>query len=277
MKCELNRIAVNYEEYGKGKPCIIIHGFSPDMRLMKGCMEPLLNGREDVRRIYLDLPGMGGTKGEDWISGSDDVLEIIMEFIDKIIPGENFLIAGESYGGYLARGIVYKMPERVDGVFLLCPSIISQSERRRLLERCVIDREEGIFDVIPKEDAAGFEEINVIQNRKVWERYRDEILSGIKICDETFLERLKGENYSFTFDPDHIDFKVTKPSLILLGRQDSSVGYKDAWDILENYPRATYAVIDGAGHNLQIEQVEIFNCLVRSWVDAALKASSLKE
>ena len=31
---------------------------------------------------------------------------------------------------------------------------------------------------------------------------------------------------------------------MLLGRQDSSVGYKDAWSILDNYPRGTFAVLD---------------------------------
>ena len=60
--------------------------------------------------------------------------------------------------------------------------------------------------------------------------------------------------------------KFNKPTLILLGRQDSSVGYKDAWSILDNYPRATFAVLDKAGHNLQIEQVEVFNSLVNEWL-----------
>lgn len=53
-----------------------------------------------------------------------------------------------------------------------------------------------------------------------------------------------------------------------MGRQDSYEGYKDAWTILERYPRATFAVIDRAGHNLQIEQPEIFNSLVNEWLTA---------
>jgi len=60
--------------------------------------------------------------------------------------------------------------------------------------------------------------------------------------------------------------KFKKPTVILLGRQDSSVGYKDAWTTLDNYTRATFAVLDRAGHNLQIEQVELFNSLVTEWI-----------
>lgn len=65
----------------------------------------------------------------------------------------------------------------------------------------------------------------------------------------------------FSFE-DTLNETFTKPTLFLLGRQDASVGYKDAWKILDNYPRATFAVLDKAGHNLQLEQVEVFNCLV---------------
>jgi pimeloyl-ACP methyl ester carboxylesterase len=45
------------------------------------------------------------------------------------------------------------------------------------------------------------------------------------------------------------------------------VGYRDAWEILENYPRSTFAVLDRAGHNLQIEQETLFNALVNGWLD----------
>lgn len=42
---------------------------------------------------------------------------------------------------------------------------------------------------------------------------------------------------------------------------------KDAWDILDNYPRATFCVLDRAGHNLQIEQEDLFMSLVREWLE----------
>ena len=53
---------------------------------------------------------------------------------------------------------------------------------------------------------------------------------------------------------------------MLIGKQDNCVGYKDSWDILENFPRATFAILDRAGHNLHIEQPEVFNSLVKDWL-----------
>jgi len=73
-------------------------------------MEPVFKEKTAYKRIYFDLPGMGKTRAADWIANSDVMLDIVLEFIDHIIPGENFLLAGESYGGYLSRGILKKIP-----------------------------------------------------------------------------------------------------------------------------------------------------------------------
>lgn len=51
------------------------------------------------------------------------------------------------------------------------------------------------------------------------------------------------------------------------------VGYKDAWNVLDNYPRATFAVLDKSGHNLQIEQAELMNSLVIEWLDRVSNVS----
>jgi pimeloyl-ACP methyl ester carboxylesterase len=58
-----------------------------------------------------------------------------------------------------------------------------------------------------------------------------------------------------------------RPTLILTGRQDDAVGYLDQWRLLPHYPRATFAVLDVAGHNLQIEQPELFTALMLEWLD----------
>ena len=38
-------------------------------------------------------------------------------------------------------------------------------------------------------------------------------------------------------------------------------------DILERFPRATFAVLDLAGLNLQIEQPQLFHALINEWLD----------
>ena len=266
MKCNVKNIEVNYEVYGEGKPIIMLHGASVDHRLMTGCMEPVFNNIDEYKRIYIDLPGMGKTKGKNWIISSDVMLDVVIEFIDKIIPNENFLLAGESYGGYLAGGIVYKIANRVDGLLLLCPSTMGY-KKRNIPEHVVLKKDDNLLSQLEPSDAEMFTSIQVVQSQRIWNRYRDEILCGIRLADKDFLENLLQSGYEFTFNVDDLKEKFNKPTLMLLGRQDSSVGYKDAWSILDNYPRATFAVLDKAGHNLQIEQEELFTALVKEWLE----------
>jgi pimeloyl-ACP methyl ester carboxylesterase len=58
-----------------------------------------------------------------------------------------------------------------------------------------------------------------------------------------------------------------RPALIVAGRQDSVTGYAEQYTLLPHYPRATYAVLDVAGHNLQLEQPGLFAALVNEWLD----------
>jgi pimeloyl-ACP methyl ester carboxylesterase len=262
----MKNISINYEIIGNGKPIIMLHGSHVDHRLMLGCMEPVFNNRDEYKRIYIDLPGMGKTKGEDWIINSDIMLDIVIDFIEKVIPNENFLLAGESYGGYLSRGIVHKMADRIDGLLLLCPAIIADFKKRNIPSHIILKKDEKLLAQLEPADAEGFNSIQVVQSKEIWDRYRDEILSGLKLADNDFLNNLQQNGYEFSFDVDKSDEKFNKPTLILLGRQDSSVGYKDAWNILDKYPRATFAVLDRAGHNLQIEQEELFHSLVNEWL-----------
>jgi pimeloyl-ACP methyl ester carboxylesterase len=50
------------------------------------------------------------------------------------------------------------------------------------------------------------------------------------------------------------------------GRQDSTVGYAGHWDVIERYPRATFAVLDRAGHALHHEQALLVRALTAEWL-----------
>ncbi len=268
MECKVKDLSINYEVIGNGKPIVIIHGYSLDHKTMTACMEPIFKNENNYKRIYIDLPGMGQSSSAEWIENSDIMLDIVIDFIDKIIPNENFLLAGYSYGGYLSRGIVYKMASRVEGLLLLCPVIIADDKKRNTPPHIVLKRDAKLLMQLDKSDAKDFDSMHVIQSKNIWDRFKNEILPSIKKSKNSkFLDNLKTHGYEFSFDVDRLSEKFDKPTLVLLGHQDSTVGYKDAWGILDNYPRSTYAVLDRAGHHLQIEQEKLFNTLVTEWVE----------
>lgn len=255
-----------YQIIGEGRPILMLHGFYPDHRLMSGCMEPIFQHRPGWQRIYLDLPGMGQSPAEDGIDSSDKVLALILELVDSLISGQPFTLAGESYGGYLARGIIQRRPDLVDGLLLICPAVVADRSKRTLPPRVTLVEDPALLDTLSDEEAAEFASMAVVQSERNWARYRDEIWAGVKVANAPFLERLR-QRFEFSFDPDQLARPFTKPTLMLMGRQDTSTGYRDAWSILEQYPRATFAVLDKAGHNLQIEQADLFTVLVSEWLD----------
>ena len=266
MECKIKDISINYEIIGDGKPIVMLHGYYVDHRLMTGCMEPVFSAKEGYKRIYIDLPGMGKSESAEWIKSSDNMLDIVISFIEKIIPSENFLLAGQSYGGYLSRGVIHKMADRIDGVLLICPVIISDYKKRSVEEHVVLVKDNELLSKLTTENAEDFNSGFVVQSEKIYERNKNEIMSGVEISDKKFLQTLQQDGYSLSFDVDKLNKKVDKPALILLGKQDDCVGYKDAWSILENFPRATFAILDRAGHCLQIEQEKLFNSLINDWL-----------
>ena len=84
------------------------------------------------------------------------------------------------------------------------------------------------------------------------------------MADYGFLARIK---QSFTFDVDKLAEPFPAPTLFLTGRYDPWVGYQNAFEILDNYPRGTYTVMDLAGHGLAEEQQTLFRVLVSEWLD----------
>lgn len=265
MECNVRGIPVFYEEIGTGLPVIAIHGFTLDHHSIKNSLEPVFAPTEGWRRIYPDLPGMGQTPGSGEINGSDDMLEVILDFIEAVIPGQEFIVIGESYGGYLAQGVVARMFNRVQGLGLICPVEVALHSARNLPPLTVVHQDPDLVASLTPEEAVAFTAISVVQDRAVLARFREEVLPGIKKADQKFLGKLL-QSYAFSFDVTKLPAPFPKPTLFLLGRQDNIVGYKDAWPVLENYPRASFAVLDRAGHNLSGEQSRLFNSLVEEWL-----------
>lgn len=44
------------------------------------------------------------------------------------------------------------------------------------------------------------------------------------------------------------------------------MGYLAAYELLVQFPRAAFAIVDCAGHNLQIDNEVLFNQFVKDWI-----------
>jgi len=269
MDCDLKDITVHYELFGEGRPIIMLHGWSCDHRYMVSDMEPLFRQRDGWKRIYLDLPGHGRTPGKDWITNQDKILDVVLDFIDNVIPGQRFVLVGSSAGAYLARGVVHHRSASIDGLLLTVPLIVADDAKRHLPSPVTLVADPALVSEIETDGTEWLFQIPVVQSRKVFDFIRANLLPASKTGDQAFQAKIREhpENYAFSFDVDAFPKPCPAPTLIVTGRQDFVAGYRDAWEILNNYPRGTLVVLDRAGHLLNIEQEELFHVLVGEWLD----------
>ncbi|MDW4511672.1 alpha/beta hydrolase [Priestia megaterium] len=257
-------MSIYHKVIGDGYPIVMLHGWTLDHQVMLNAMEPLFEKRSHWKRIYIDLPGMGNSEPQLSIQNSDNILEAILRLLDEIIPDQQFIVCGNSYGGYIARGIVRSRQDKVRGLLLMAPLIIPEYDERVVPQQTVLKKDNDLISRLSPEEADEFCSMGVVQGQTEWERFQNEILLPSKQTNHEFVNSIRQNGYGFTFD---ISFKLEHPTLIITGRQDNVVGYQDAWQLIEDYPRATFAVLDMAGHNLQIEQTDVFNVLVHNWLN----------
>ena len=117
-------------------------------------------------------------------------------------------------------------------------------------------------------DAEALQQNAVVQTPAFMDKLREEILPAWEAADMDFLAPFGEESrWAISFDVDDLPEPLRSPVLIVTGRQDAAVGYRDAWRIVENFPRGTFAVLDRAGHGLEVEQMGLFRALVSEWLD----------
>lgn len=264
---EVNGTTLYYETKGEGIPTVILHGWGVDHQMMSGCLEPVFEQTaSSFYRIYIDLPGRGRSIPGDDIRDSHDILRVIYALLDEIIPGQAFLVIGESHGGYLARAIVKERMEQVLGLIFLCPAVYPGFRTGKVVPLQVMEKDEAFLSTLSEEDKASFTYMNVRLTKGVWERFKEQVESGIRLQNTYFLNNvLKGE---FTYDVDDLPKPYTGPALFITGKQDTEVGYEDQFTLQKSYINGTYIAIACSGHNTQIEQPEIFSGVTKGWLDA---------
>jgi pimeloyl-ACP methyl ester carboxylesterase len=137
----------------------------------------------------------------------------------------------------------------------------------------VLKKDDALLATLSPADADAFTPNFVVQTASTWRRFRDDLLPAIGMANQAALQRLQ-QHYALSFNVDDVSKAFARPVLLLTGHQDSDVGYRDQWKLLQNYPRASFAVLDGAGHALFIEQAGLLEKLTDEWLERVDAASS---
>lgn len=261
MKVTASEVPVHYAEYGSGTPVLALHGAGVDHREIAGALEPVFTRIPRFRRLYPDLPGMGRTPAPGRVMSNNDVLDALLGLIDSTIGDEPFLVLGHSYGGYLAGAIANRRLGRAIGLALICP--VGARTRDVPEHQELVSLADPAGELDPDLEAT-YRSYFVVQTAETLRRFQEDVAPSASLVDEEGLMRIFS-HWELADGPEAAK-SYPHPVLILAGRQDATAGYTGPWELLDHYPRATFAMLDRAGHALLHEQPGLVHALVVEWL-----------
>jgi len=127
MFVRINGLRVFYENEGRGKPVLLLHGWGGKT----GSVKPIFDILKTKFSVYsLDLPGFGRSETPENAWGTSDYGLFIKEFIENFGIRKIDLI-GHSFGGRIGIWLSGNYPEMVNRLILISPSGIKP--RRKLM------------------------------------------------------------------------------------------------------------------------------------------------
>lgn len=249
---------------GAGVPLVLLHGFSVDHRLLLP-LDPVIEAAGGWRRMYVDLPGHGRTPVGD-VAGTEDVISAVEAEIRERVGDEGFAVLGNSFGGMIARRVAHDFRDQTLGLATIAGVFRASHAERDVPPKVVLAEDASVLRELGDVGAA-YAEMAVVQTPENAQAFVDHVHPGLASADQDALERIGG-NYVLAVEPEDASPEpFTQPALFITGRQDQVVGYRDAWARFEHYPRATFATLDAAGHNVHLDRSSAVSVLVADWLD----------
>lgn len=266
-----NRLAV--EVLGpEGAPVVIAHHGAPGLGSRAEPRASFGRLADTYRVIVFDARGSGQSEGkgtfshEQWAADIDGLREWIG--VDQVI------MAGGSYGGFMAMEYATRYPDRVRAMVLRDTSPDNSNEEKALANalantRVEIDREklDRIFAGTVRDDD---------DLRDCWREilplydytYDPDAVEK-KVAATPY--RYEAHNYAFSVNIPNYDLKpvlpkVTAPTLITVGRTDWITPVSCSEQIASLIPGSRLVVFEKSGHSPQIEEAEAWTKVVREFL-----------
>lgn len=231
MKLIVQNVATEYQDEGKGRTILFLHGWKDNLRTFDSLV-PLLSSQ--FRIIRLDLPGFGQSEMPPAPWDIDDYALFVKSFIAKLNL-EIYAVAGHSFGG---RIIIKGQAEKIftaEKIILIASAGVSQKKSLRNLFFKVLAKIGAIITFIPplifwrkKLRGAAYRALgsDYPEAGELKEIY-------LKIIKEDLASSAK---------------KITAPALLIWGADDRATPLQDGQRLSQLIYGAKIEIINGAGH-----------------------------
>lgn len=266
-----NELAV--EVFGEeGAPVLIAHHGAPGLGSRAEPRATFAPFADTFRVVVFDARGSGESGGnppfthEQWVADVDGLREWI--------GAERIVMAGGSYGGFIAMEYAIRHPERVAALVLRDTSPDHDNEeaaRRNALRstRVAVDVEK--LDRINNGLVRDNDDLRDCW-REILPLY-DHVYDPAKVEEKVAATpyRYETHNFAFAVNQPNYDIKgklpdIICPTLVTVGRDDWITPVESSEKIVSLIPNARLVVFEKSGHSPQIEEADRWRQVVRDFL-----------
>jgi pimeloyl-ACP methyl ester carboxylesterase len=224
---------------GEGFPIVMLHGFPLDHRSLLP-LEQCFSQHDHWQRYYIDLPGLGQSCDGFDIRSASDVLKALGDYLTEEFAEIDFAIVGYSFGGLLASALAAQYGDHIRSIFLLAPEVVPDDKARTLPKKTVYHVSDLPRDAAEQEITA-YKATAVVESAENFELFKRYILPGLMGNSENEAVRYLADNPALATTPAEYMSQYRHPVTIVVGKNDTMVGYEDA-----------FALPDAAGGHIRM-------------------------
>jgi pimeloyl-ACP methyl ester carboxylesterase len=246
---ERDGVAIHYEDHGGGPAILLSHGYSATSQMWAGQVADL---RGDYRVITWDLRGHGQSDSPE--APADYSRSAAVGDMRAILDAcglERAVIGGLSLGGYLSLAFHLAHPERVRALLLFDTGPGYKNPKARETWNRGALRMAREFETHGLSALPGGAEVRISTHRSA----------------EGLARAARGTLAQFDSQVAESLGDIRVPTLVLAGALDEP--FLAATDYMAaRIPNAAKVLVPGAGHAANIDEPQVFNRAVRSFLSA---------
>jgi len=281
MFVEINHNHLNVEVMGPDEGVVLLaHHGAPGLGTLKEPRNTFGPLSDTYKVVAFDARGSGRSEGNGPFTHEQWVADV--EGLREWLGAERFVIAGGSYGGFIAMEYAVRHPERLLAMVLRDTSADHANEemaRANALASARVDLDLGKFARImdgSTRDNADLRDCWA-EILPLYDHVYDPESVQRKVEETTY--RYETHNWAFTHNMPSYDIKsaldaVTCPTLVTVGRGDWITPVACSDTIASLIADSRLEVFESSGHSPQIEEADKFQNLVRQFLAQALARES---
>ncbi len=247
---------VYYEEYGQGKPLVVLNGIMMSCASWKEFIEPW---SANNRLILVDFLDQGKSDRMDGPFDQAIQAEVVKTLLD-VLEIQKANIVGISYGSEVALRFAVKYGERVDRLMLFNATARTGPWLRdigRGWNLAAHDPDAYYYSTIPIIYSPRF-----YREKNDWMNARHEILRPVFGSPNFIDAMIRLTNSSENYDVVDQIHTITAPTLVVSCQEDYLIPMAEQELICSKLPNAHRVIIPGSGHASMYEQPLLFTALV---------------